>query len=120
MRAINEQYYQGFEGEPEIIFCTKTTKGSSFGIWSGYFDEIMSRIKPTSKGWEGLAYYYQMEEGWYDESPWKIPDIKLVHSQLNSINVEDLDNVCKEILSSIINLLKEAINEKAEVLIYYE
>jgi hypothetical protein len=43
IREIDERYYVGFEGEPEMIFTLLQKNGDKkqFGIWDGYFDAII-------------------------------------------------------------------------------
>lgn len=49
-------------------------------------------ILPEQTGWTGLACYYHLHEGWYEESPWQIPDVGIVYNQLKKdINVLDKD-----------------------------
>jgi len=38
-------------------------------MWEGYFDQVMRLMLPDEQGWTGLAYYYNMYTGWYEESP---------------------------------------------------
>ena len=46
MSGIDEKYYDGFEGEPEMIFTLVKINGDKeeFGIWDGYFSEIIKKI----------------------------------------------------------------------------
>ncbi len=103
--STNSDFYNGYEGEPEIVII-RTENGDSeyvLSLWSGFFDEIMNLIKPEEKGWNGLAYYYHMEEGWYEKSPWELLDIKDAISQLEKINVVELSDKSKLVLELIIN-----------------
>lgn len=44
MEIVNNKYYVGFEGEPEIQFiCKKACDTYIIIIWEGYFDEIMKK-----------------------------------------------------------------------------
>lgn len=120
---INEKYYDGFEGEPEITFCLKE-KGvivEKIGVWDGYFNEIMKVIRPEEGGWTGLAYYYQLYAGWYEQDNWLIPNISEVYKQMASINPDELMNAEeKEVLILITDLLKRAIDNSGEVYIVYD
>lgn len=75
-------YYTGFEGEPEfqIIHSRKNGDKLIIRIWGGYFDSIMhavlDAVEPGANGWTGIAYCYSAVEGWYEESPWQMTDIK--------------------------------------------
>ena len=55
MSEVNEIYYEGYEGEPEIIFIIENNgiKHKMIGVWDGFLNDILSDIKPTDKGWVG-------------------------------------------------------------------
>lgn len=106
-----DNYYEGFEGNPEIdIYTFSENEKVGIEMWDGYFDEIMRAVQPVNDEWHSLAYYYNLYEGWYDESPWKIPDNKEALEQFESINNSTLDTVSQEILTKIIELLKNNLN----------
>lgn len=76
MERVDNGYYKGFEGEPEIQFiCRKDNDSETFIIWEGHFNQIMRLIEPDNDGWKGLAYYCHMYSEWYEESPWKVSDL---------------------------------------------
>ena len=51
---VNDNYYDEFEGEPQIIFCLAENNiiVEKVGIWDGYFNEIMKMIQPEKKAVE--------------------------------------------------------------------
>lgn len=121
MAIINNEYYIGFEGEPEIQFiCKKKNNTDIVIIWEGYFDEIMRLITPEEKGWTGLAYYYNMCFGWYEETPWVIEDLQVVLDQLKKIDSNMLSSEASKVLKIICNMLKEALDNSIEVCIARE
>jgi len=123
MNTLDEKFYDGFEGEPEIIFSLVKSNGEKeeIGIWDGYFNVIMNKIKPQKEGWTSLAYYFQLYIGWYDESPWLISNIPEACEQLKEIDKESFENKEeKEILESIICMLEKAIFNNEKVYISYE
>lgn len=122
MNNIDEKYYIGFEGEPEIIFSIMKEGNSEygFGVWSGYFDNIMQQVKPKDGKWTELAYYYHLEKGWYDESPWIINNLEESYEQLMEVEANKLEEEEKEILNMILNMLKDAINNNLKVFIEIE
>lgn len=82
MELINKKYYDGFEGEPEIqLIYRKGDNNEILIIWEGYFDQIMKLMRPDAQGWTGLAYNYNMDTGWYEESPWLIKDLQMALTQ---------------------------------------
>lgn len=119
-------HYSGFEGEPEIQFIHLCKNGDKVIIrmWGGYFDPIMNAvldaIDPGNNGWTGLAYCYSAVEGWYDESPWQIPDISDAIRQFESVNVSSLNKNTQNVLNDILSLLKKAQGTKDIVWIAYE
>ncbi|EAG2076458.1 dihydroorotate dehydrogenase (quinone) [Listeria monocytogenes] len=113
-----DDYYKGFEGYPEINFYTYIN-GEKTGIemWEGYFDKIMNELSTVDGKWVSLAYYYHLDEGWYEESPWVIPDNKKALEQFETIDIKVLDNVTQEIMMKLIKLLKD--NLDSEIFIEY-
>ena len=110
MEVINNKYYIGVEGEPEIQFvCKKDKDHEIYVVWEGYFDQIMRLVKPDRDGWSGLAYCYNMYSGWYEESSWVVEDLQAGLSQLESIDRQMLNTEAEEILEILCNLFKDAI-----------
>ena len=123
MCEIDEKYYDGFEGSPEMIFTLLKRNGEKkeFGIWEGYFWGIIDRIEPTVNGWTGLAYYYHLDIGWFEESPWLVENLVESYEQLKEVDISSLEyNEQKEVIKKIINILKEAIDNEEELYISYE
>lgn len=103
-----DNYYEGYEGNPEIdIYTFSENEKVGIEMWDGFFDNIMRAIQPIEGEWQSLAYYYHLYEGWYDESPWKIPNNKNALIQFESIDSSRLDRVTQEILAKIIKLLRD-------------
>ena len=123
MKNINEEYFEGFEGEAEILLTIEKIPGKteSIGIWSGYFDSIIEKIQPINGYWTGLAYYYHLDIGWYEESPWQVDNLKEAYEQLAEIDKESLEYPQeKEILGIILSMFKEAIENGYKIYISYE
>lgn len=112
MDNIIWDFYTGYEGEGEIQFIHVLDNGNKniIRIWDGYFDDIMEKIEPEASGWTGLAYYYNLAEGWYDESPWKIPNLIETLQQIKETKDAKFRFQCsKKILDELCNLLNNAI-----------
>ena len=121
MKRIDDRYYNGFEGEPEIHFiCRKGNDCDIFVMWEGYFDQIMRTIRPNENGWTGLAYCYHMYSGWYEESPWAIENLQMALKQFEAVDSRTLCVEASEILKILCDMFKEAIAHGFEVLIAYE
>lgn len=119
---INSDFYKGFEGENEIRFikvCTNETEVLS--IWDGYFNDIMEQFKPSEGGWEGLSYYYHLNTGWYDASPWEIPDPQNALEQFQNVGKASLRfERSQDVLNAICNFISNAITIETKVYISEE
>lgn len=115
-------FYTGFEGEPEIQFSTASGCGGNriVRVWVGYFDAIMSKVKPGPTGWTGLALPYHLNAGWYDSSPWRIPDLDAVVKQWGSIETASLSPDSVRAHSAVLELLRHALATSQPVTISYE
>lgn len=115
-------YYNGFEGEPEIqmVHIKNNQDKYILRMWIGYFDRIIELIKPEAEGWTGLSYYYHMNTGWYEDSPWRISDVISAKKQIESINPSTLDDVSKKVYSEILNLFNNASSSGETILISYD
>lgn len=120
MKIFND-FYTGFEGEPEIqISYTKEDDEYKIIIWEGYFDDIMKRIPAGPEGWMGLAYYYNMYQGWYEEDNWEIDDINTALQQFNSISRSGMSEESAQVLEKICEILSDAIANNFSVFLSRE
>lgn len=119
---VNDKYYKGFEGEPEMTFSLMENGiiTQKFTIWMGYFNCIMALIQPEEEGWTGLAYFYHLYIGWYEEENWPIPNLAEAYGQLEKLCPGDLRyEEAGEVLLMIRNMLKHAIDHSGTVYIDY-
>ena len=117
---VNEKYYEGCEGDEEILFRLYIGKKEveSVGIWGGYFSTIIELIPPKEEGWVGFSYYYHLNSGWYDEENWYVPDIDLFYEQLQETDENKLAyNADKEVLDLIRSMFSKAKNFCGEITI---
>lgn len=63
----NNQYYEGFEGEDEIVMSLENDPEYSIHIWTGYIDSILSDPVLDGKGWKGMTRDYHQLEGPFAE-----------------------------------------------------
>ncbi len=120
MDILIRNYYDGYEGELEIQFIKGSIKGERkiISIWEGYFDDIMRQFQPGKHGWQGLAYYYNLDIGWEEADYWKIPDLNEVLMEFNSLNTEKLQfKDSKNVLQEICDLICDAINTNQNIYI---
>ena len=121
---INDKYYAGFEGEVQISFSYG--KDNTLEIWQGYFETLLECMFDQGMEASGILHEWQVREGWYDDSPWEIPDLKKTIEQFSMFNPKELKtdvshSIAQElpgIANAIIMFLKEAMasNEKAYIL----
>ncbi len=60
----NYTFYEGYEGEPEIIL---SLEGTSFHIWDGYFEDIYGTPPLGGNGWHGFTKDYNQMEGIFSD-----------------------------------------------------
>lgn len=114
-------FYTGYEGEPEIIFYFENSDGQQTQLkaWIGYFDSIMSAVQPAENGWKGLSYYYHTDTGWFEKTPWRIPDLEEVLKNIQNINITNLDKKTLSFYQNLCELFHQAKLINKEVWIEY-
>jgi hypothetical protein len=127
---MKEDFYHGFEGEPEIRIEARSRANATLTqasklhrcvrMWVGYFEDLLERVQPGVDGHTGMAHAYHNAEGWYDESPWHVPDVASALTQWKAIDVSQLDRTEKSVHAAVVALLCEAFEVKHEVYIYWE
>lgn len=114
-------FYAGFEGEPEIqvILGNPVHPIKMIRMWAGHFDSLMSAIEPESGRWTGLALPYHLHEGWYGGSPWRVPNLREVLQQWQSIETQ-IPVDCRPQYLAVLALMHEALNASTELWISEE
>jgi len=121
-----KDFYTGFEGNGEISFFCQTEDSQKYvvKIWEGYFYTIMTsmlnNLSLVNGEFTGIAYYYNRQTGWYDESPWLIENLGEAIYQFECVNDNDLDDTEKAVLESIVSMLKFAYADGLKVFITYD
>jgi hypothetical protein len=115
-------FYQGFEGEPEITFYYEDhdlRKGII--MWIGYFDNLMHRVKVDSHTgkWGEFACYYHTATGWDDEQNWPIPNLKEAKECIQYIDVSRDEKVLWQVKNELLEVFNEAIEKNTTVFINY-
>lgn len=119
----NYTYYEGYEGEPEIIIQSENDDMQILHIWDGYFDDLLREPKIDGNGWLGFTRdYHQCEGAFSDDSEAVITniseyldDLKLyadrqfdydetrdVYNLLYSWLEDAIKNGCKKIIIKVI------------------
>ncbi|MDO4468205.1 MAG: hypothetical protein Q4C49_14580 [Bacillota bacterium] len=100
----NYTYYEGYEGECEIVFFIQDHEEYNLHIWEGYFEEAFGDPAFKENGWIGFTRDYQ--EGIYAFS-----DHECV--------LEDLPNYLKDLRECIERIYDKDTQMCLEQLIYF-
>ncbi len=72
----NYKFFEGFEGEPEIVIEAENTNMQILHIGDGYLDDILREPSLDGNGWFGFTRdYHQCEGAFGDDSKAIITDI---------------------------------------------
>jgi len=111
METINEKFYYGFEGEPEVQFVCRTKDNvDKMVIWQGYFEGLLSGCFSNSIKEGGLLHSYVNADGFYDESPWEIPDIDIAINELGFFRTEEVNSDSSSMISTVEKLKVELLS----------
>jgi len=64
----NISYYEGYEGEPEVVVALKGAEDITLHIWDGYFDDMFSTPLNRNGSWSGFTRDYQECVGAWGET----------------------------------------------------
>lgn len=124
---MNDYYYKGFEGETPICISTEDNS-CSLKMWNGYFEMLLEYMLNQNMDHHGILKEYILHEGWYDESPWGLINIKEAIIQFQQIDFKfmeqgeqsELSSILPELAKIIIDFLKEALLKKQKISIIYD
>ena len=71
----NWRFYDGFEGETEIILAIVQNKNLNIHIWEGYFDSIFGSPVLDGGGWRGFTRDYNQMERSFGNDDYVIKNI---------------------------------------------
>ena len=63
----NTTYYDGFEGEDEVVLSLESESEVAIHIWIGYLDDILREPVLDGSKWTGLTRDYHQLEGAFSE-----------------------------------------------------
>ncbi|GAA0077317.1 hypothetical protein UT300005_16950 [Clostridium sp. CTA-5] len=108
---INDKYYAGFEGEPEILiyFKGKDKEKEGFSIWIGYFEFLLGASISEKIKTGGILESYINCDGWYDESQWIIEDLQQAIFELEQFKIEKIESKDNSIIETVCNLQKDLL-----------
>jgi len=123
---IDESFYEGYEGENEVVvYYNQDGEKSGFKIWNGYFDNLLSGCYGTEIHTDGLLICYKNQNGFYDEQGWRIKNLDVVISELENFSDNKVESQSSEMLSmlpiikdKLVTLLEDA--KKYEEIVYID
>ncbi len=118
----NWTYYEGFEGEEQVILRLETDPSCSIHIWIGYFDGILRNPDLSGDGWIGFTRDYHQTENAFAQSAGEISVEPAEYlADLLQYEHQTFDTAeTRQVLDLIIRFLKHAIHEKARVIVSVE
>lgn len=63
----NYDFYNGYEGECEVVLSIKSNQKLMLHIWEGYFEDIFGKPVFNENGWNGFTRDYQEGMGVFSE-----------------------------------------------------
>jgi hypothetical protein len=116
---INNDYtfYDGYEGEPEIVVGVIDSNIPELHIWEGYFEDIFSNPPLAGHGWMGFTRdIHQFEGAFSEEENEAIIDPVEYISDIQTYSDAHFEySETKAVLKAIIGLLKQAQQLKKKV-----
>lgn len=115
----NTIYYDGFEGEDEVIFELEKDRDINLHIWSGYLDDILREPNLSGEGWTGLTRDYHQAERAFSGSGEEYmvsPDEYLADIEQYQSRRFDAPET-KQVLELLILLMKFAIDKASQIII---
>ncbi len=63
----NFAFYEGFEGEPEIVLTIAEDEDYNIHMWDGYFNDIFGNPVLDGNGWKGFTRDVNQMEGIFSD-----------------------------------------------------
>lgn len=107
----NYKFFEGFEGEPEIVIEAENSDMQILHIWDGYLDDILREPNLDGNGWIGFTRdYHQCEGEFGDESEAIITNITEYLSDLKLYENRHFDyDDTKDVYDLLCSWLENAI-----------
>lgn len=113
----NYTFYEGFEGEKEIILSLESDQEISIHLWSGYLDDILREPTLNGSAWTGFTRdYHQLEGAFSEEGNSVAVDPTEYLNDLQQYTGRNFDEPeTAEVIQLMITFLEYAIKEKSLV-----
>lgn len=106
----NYTYYDGYEGECEVILYIQEHEEFNLHIWDGYFEEVFGNPEFTEDGWIGFTRDYQESVNTFSDEDCILVNLSEYIEDLNKCLVkryEEETSNCLNLLLNFINFAKE-------------
>ncbi len=123
---IDNSYNKGFGTEKEVIIYYTAPQGKEgYELWDGYFENLLRGCYNDKIVKGGILYGYMTQGEWFDESPWKIEDLRLALDELNMYSEEKIPEMrimfeeLRDIQQKLLSLFNYASERGYEAYIEY-
>lgn len=115
----NTVFYDGYEGEPEIVLTLANLTTVTIHIWEGYFDDLFGTPHHSTEGWIGFTKDYHELKGVFGDNADKVyvePSKYLEDLTSYKEVVFDFEET-KEVLKLLIEVFEIAKNMGSKVIV---
>lgn len=115
-RKDNYTFYEGYEGEPEVIVSLPT---ASYHFWDGYFEDIFGDPDLSGKGWTGFTRDYNEMTNAFDDDCTQctiMPDEYLADMEQYAGKMFTYQET-KMVYEQLVSILKEAVESQLCVMV---
>jgi hypothetical protein len=114
----NYKFYEGFEGETEIILSILDHREFNLHIWEGYIDEIFSNALLNQQKWIGFTRDYQEDDGAFGDMEEHNIDAKEYLEDIKTYYNFPLSKECNEICNLICEFLEFVLDNNYIATLY--
>ncbi len=113
----NYEFYDGFEGEKEIILFIAEHREYNIHIWDGYIDDIFSNVSLNQEKWIGFTRDYQEDIGAFGDMEEHKIDAKEYLEDIKAYQSKPLPKDCTKVCDLMIEFLDFAIANNFTVIL---
>lgn len=111
-KDVNNLYYRGFEGEPDIAFAFENDAGTHrFIMWIGYFETLLSSMLTYESPQNEFLATYNLHEGWYEDNPWEINNLNEVIQLFEAFDLNKIPGSVRAQSANIMSSLPKLVED---------
>ena len=107
----NTEFYDGYEGEPEVILSILEKQEYNLHIWDGYFLFIFGAPSQNGEGWKGFTRDYNQMERSFGNRSYVIGNVEEYLEDLLQYSKQDFETeetaACYALLCDFLSYAKE-------------